>query len=423
MDQQELKEVGAMIKLRQQLDPDAPGAIVFKHDPYCDCGICQYCRGDEDKFGNLTKNGERETDALTDAAKGESVTVKAEPPDLKSILLEIVCNYPEAIEQIKAMENVTAAHYGLAYGVTPALFVSHGYDGVQDRVRLQEKPQQPDPATAESTATWKGVDADEFLDELRREDGDIEYIDQLESTDADNTMKCACLSWARTDGMGITAEGHHPYCDGTGEWEHRYIPSNPAQQPEQSDVCECGHSEMQHYQGCWHCHCKQFKPAQQPEQSETSDFRYPDRRCTPPEQSEVCERCNGTGRELVITHGQKILLPCEGGMHKAPPASELSRGAVITAIHLLPTEFDGIHTWIRKDIVINKLVQFAGQRDEVAALKIALADAIRCPMGVCPDSAVGLLTVEELKDAENRRIEGKSSAIKHIGLTGDQNER
>lgn len=46
MDQQELKEVGAMIKLRQQLDPDAPGAIVFKHDPYCDCGICQYCRGD-----------------------------------------------------------------------------------------------------------------------------------------------------------------------------------------------------------------------------------------------------------------------------------------------------------------------------------------------------------------------------------------
>jgi hypothetical protein len=44
-------------------------------------------------------------------------------------------------------------------------------------------------------------------------------------------------------------------------------------------------------------------------------------------------------------------------------------------------------------------------------------------MGVCPDSAVGLLTVEELKDAENRRIEGKSPTIKHIGLTGDQNEQ
>ncbi|MBK8468118.1 MAG: hypothetical protein IPL32_20075 [Chloracidobacterium sp.] len=35
----------------------------------------------------------------------------------------------------------------------------------------------------------------------------------------------------------------------------------------------------------------------------------------------------------------------------------------------------------------------AGQRAkalEIAKLKIALADAIRCPMGVCPDSAVGL---------------------------------
>jgi hypothetical protein len=107
-----------------------------------------------------------------DAAKGESVTVKAEPPDLKSILLEIVCNYPEAIEQIKAMENVTAAHYGLAYGVTPALFVSHGYDGVQDRVRLQEKPQQPDPAVkgeppvsgciAKRSLEWLETDLEHF---------------------------------------------------------------------------------------------------------------------------------------------------------------------------------------------------------------------------------------------------------------------
>ncbi len=71
------------------------------------------------------------------------------------------------------------------------------------------------------------------------------------------------------------------------------------------------------------------------------------------------------------------------------------------------------------DFCLDQLAHFAGQRAEVAALKIALADAIRCPMGVCPDSAVGLLTVEELKDAENRRIEGKSPAIKHIGLTGE----
>jgi hypothetical protein len=92
MDQQELKEVGAMIKLRQQLDPDAPGSIVFKHDPYCDCGICQYCRGDEDKFGNLTKNGERETDALTDAIKRMLILEcsecdEARTENLKSVLL------------------------------------------------------------------------------------------------------------------------------------------------------------------------------------------------------------------------------------------------------------------------------------------------------------------------------------------------
>jgi len=61
MRREELKEVGQMLKLRQQLDPDAPGAIVFKHDPYCDCGICQYCRGDEDKFGNPTRSKEVES--------------------------------------------------------------------------------------------------------------------------------------------------------------------------------------------------------------------------------------------------------------------------------------------------------------------------------------------------------------------------
>lgn len=60
MRREELKEVGQMLKLRQQLDPDAPGAIVFKHDPYCDCGLCQYCKGDEDKLGNPTRSSEVE---------------------------------------------------------------------------------------------------------------------------------------------------------------------------------------------------------------------------------------------------------------------------------------------------------------------------------------------------------------------------
>lgn len=40
----------------------------------------------------------------------------------------------------------------------------------------------------------------------------------------------------------------------------------------------------------------------------------------------------------------------------------------------------------------------------IAAYRIALADAIRRPMGVVPDSAVGCITLEELEQAEKRRI-------------------
>lgn len=39
-----------------------------------------------------------------------------------------------------------------------------------------------------------------------------------------------------------------------------------------------------------------------------------------------------------------------------------------------------------------------------SALRLALADAIRSPMGVIPDSATGLVTHEELDAAERRRL-------------------
>lgn len=32
--------------------------IETKHDPWCDCGICQYCNGSEDKFGDPTREQE-----------------------------------------------------------------------------------------------------------------------------------------------------------------------------------------------------------------------------------------------------------------------------------------------------------------------------------------------------------------------------
>lgn len=42
-------------------------------------------------------------------------------------------------------------------------------------------------------------------------------------------------------------------------------------------------------------------------------------------------------------------------------------------------------------------------QEQVLKLKIALADAVRRPMGVQPDSMQGLLTQEEIDEAEKRR--------------------
>lgn len=43
-------------------------------------------------------------------------------------------------------------------------------------------------------------------------------------------------------------------------------------------------------------------------------------------------------------------------------------------------------------------------REQVAELRVALADAIRRPMGVVPESADGLVTQDELDAAEQRRL-------------------
>ena len=46
------------------------------------------------------------------------------------------------------------------------------------------------------------------------------------------------------------------------------------------------------------------------------------------------------------------------------------------------------------------------QQKQNKALRTALADAIRSPMGVIPESAEGLITVAELYEAERRRADG-----------------
>lgn len=52
-------------------------------------------------------------------------------------------------------------------------------------------------------------------------------------------------------------------------------------------------------------------------------------------------------------------------------------------------------------------------------LRIALADAIRCPMGVVPDSAAGLVSPADVDAAEARRVYSRfvqpAASGKHAG--------
>ncbi len=315
-------------------------------------------------------------DAGYDAAKGESVTVKAEPlvSERDGIVAEILSWARVVSETIRIMADKAIIGDQLD-------LVKHNRRLIESIKSLDGLTQQPDPATAESTATWKGVDADEFLNEMRREEGDIEYIDQLESTDADKGV-CEC-----------------------GHKEKRHI---------HLEDCDVGGDNSQLNESdegmCRNCPCQQYKPAQQPEQGE------------------VCENCGADESEHYPDGYDEGVGGCLHFKPATPPASEPSRDAVRDMAKAFgeANRVEGGDGWM---LMADFAIHFAGQRAEVAAeraevaaLKIALADAIRCPMGVCPDSAVGLLTVEELKDAENRRIEGKSPAIKHIGLTGEANE-
>ena len=72
----------------------------------------------------------------------------------------------------------------------------------------------------------------------------------------------------------------------------------------------------------------------------------------------------------------------------------------------------------------NTIVRDRAKKAEalVERYKVALADAIRRPMGVTPDSAVGLVTTAELDAAEERRprvAEGASRSPSEIVVHGD----
>jgi len=62
------------------------------------------------------------------------------------------------------------------------------------------------------------------------------------------------------------------------------------------------------------------------------------------------------------------------------------------------------HDWTPSEtLMFFAQAETASIREEVERLRAALADAIRSPMGVCPDSATGLLELSDLFKAENRR--------------------
>lgn len=85
-------------------------------------------------------------------------------------------------------------------------------------------------------------------------------------------------------------------------------------------------------------------------------------------------------------------------------------GRLATAMHQrvdwLVSGDDGPESFLRRwDEEIAKLdAGDVSAGKEIKQLRIALADAIRRPMGVIPDSAIGLLSPAELDAAEQRRI-------------------
>lgn len=69
-----------------------------------------------------------------------------------------------------------------------------------------------------------------------------------------------------------------------------------------------------------------------------------------------------------------------------------------------PTAVGGKQLYITMDIKPTRWAHLPGNETEIDRLKIALADAIRRPMGIVPESAEGLIDDHDLKLAEERRV-------------------
>ena len=85
-------------------------ALATKHDPECDCGICQYCNGSEDKFGNPTKRSDMEIGNIRRAIKMLMVIECSECDEAKTGPLQSMDFAPLAQERLEFSK--TAWKYG-----------------------------------------------------------------------------------------------------------------------------------------------------------------------------------------------------------------------------------------------------------------------------------------------------------------------
>jgi len=92
-----------------EIKSDAPDTTVCKHDPYCDCGICQYCNGREDKYGNPTAGQGIEIGRLRSAIKMLAVIECSECDEAKT---ESISSNGDLLLSLRLEFAKTAWKYG-----------------------------------------------------------------------------------------------------------------------------------------------------------------------------------------------------------------------------------------------------------------------------------------------------------------------
>jgi hypothetical protein len=134
-----------MLKLRKELDPGAPDMIAMsadpatpvaqpeadprpKHDPHCDCGICAYCNGQEDVWGNKKSDDYDKARQFVEAWHQRVHTSKRFPaiaPAIKfrdlRILINDLASYLENTKPSTATPSTAAQDARCEHGVLQSM--------------------------------------------------------------------------------------------------------------------------------------------------------------------------------------------------------------------------------------------------------------------------------------------------------------